>query len=589
MPRMSSAILFSSILVFTQGVLAQQPAPASTKPVNEVASKGQKKDEQRNSDLLRIRSLVQQIFAFQDVTTKATTIAKLADMLWDDDETYARQLFSKAVDLSSPKSQISSAGAEERNRLRIRVIALIARHDSTWAKHLTDIDRADNSEELLLSEANIDTAYELLRIKPAKSIAFANRSLHVRVFPDMDVFLILLRLKDEAAANALFLNVLNRLVAEPIVDGDTLLRLGTYVFTSPRIAPNQPGVAVVGIGNLAVYDITADRPNVPRELVRAYLEAAAMILTRPVTNDEQRAWYYVAGYLLSAKTQKFAPELTGTITAAMQSLLPHVPKDLTKESTYGSLEVADLKDEKETLKEIEKEQDEPVRDARYLSLMFDAWTQSDFAQARVIAAKISDAEVRNQLAALIDFGTAVNMVEHKSIVEAEIMAAKLPQGIEASVLWLGIAHAHAEAADLPKTSYAINASLAAARKVDDGRRPFLILTAASELAALDPLVSGATLIEAIKEFNEQKIEEKARVQWSQRVKAGLLWREFPLKIKGVEFGLERSIRALSRADLEGTLTALDGLKNEQHRADALLAVTATILKRSTGTQVMARK
>ena len=178
-----------------------------------------------------------------------------------------------------------------------------------------------------------------------------------------------------------------QLAAEPVVNADDLARLGTYVFTSPKIDPYDPGAppdttVQVIVDKILVVDITADRPGVSPEIIRAYIHAAAKILTRPISDANQRQHYYVYARLLLPKAERFAPDYAPQIAEAMRALIPDIPPSLTQESAYANLLRTREQDLEEALR------DEGRRDGGYLSLVFTLWHRGDFNQARPTAAKI---------------------------------------------------------------------------------------------------------------------------------------------------------------------------------------------------------
>lgn len=93
-------------------------------------------EQQRQLVLYRVRSLVEKTMTLQDVRAKTTGIARLADLLWQHDEQYARQLFEKALALTEAKGE--TKGSTLLSHLRRNLIVLIAKRDKDWAKHLIE-------------------------------------------------------------------------------------------------------------------------------------------------------------------------------------------------------------------------------------------------------------------------------------------------------------------------------------------------------------------------------------------------------------------------------------------------------------------
>ncbi len=580
------------VLCLLSSGLAQQPQSGQPKPGKTSPPLSDEEAgliaQQKKLAIPRVYGFTEQLLALRNTKIKTKALTRLADLFWKTDEPYARQLFTKALELCAPKSGTPAAEAQVMTRLRREVVAAIAKRDTSLAKRLIDnnggldeMDKAARADERM--ETDFKTAYELVKDAPDRSIEFAERSLRNGLPPDIYSLLILLRLSNETAANTLFLKILDQLTAQPVVPAETLLLLGTYVFTSPAFDPNDQSIApdtvrLTGVGRMLVYDITADRPNVSHAIVHAYLTAAVNILTRQIPAPTQRAQYYVAARLLLAKTIKFAPELTQTIAGVMQRCLPDIPQELTLDSAYANFEVPTPQKLSETIKELEKEKNEQRRNERYLILIADLWRHADFATARRLNAKLSDSEAQSSIATLINFKEAAEKLNRvEDLDEVEGTANKLPPGVERALLWLGVARAYGKAGNVQRASESLNTALAAAQKVSDARRPFLMLSAASQLATLDPAMAQTTLAEAVRQFDTYDSEALGQVNWEQRVETGRMWRDFPLDVKGVECDFRQSLPPLVKTDLEGTVGAVRKLTDERQLASALLAIAAAIL------------
>ena len=536
--------------------------------------------ETRRLALLRLHSFADAILGFQNRTAKPLALARLADLIWQEEEAYSRKLFKAALDCTSVSADTTVKETAILRGLRRSVISLIRRHDAEWAKELVKADRDPASERM---EDSFAVAYDALAKDPANAVTFAELSLRDGVFPYMSSFLRKLRLRDEAAANALFLKALDSLLQMNQVDGNELLHLGTYVFTSPLIDVNDPGTppeAVIqrGIGNLLVYDITANRPGVPLPLIRAYLGAAGLILANGrFLDNQQRQTYYVASRLLLAKAEKFAPELIGVFASAMAQLSGAVPAELTDDSTYAKFEPKTGQTLTEKFKEIDKLPLELQRNEKYFFLFHALWSKGDLANARTTAERITDLRVRPKLRALVDFKTAVSLLDETrpSAAEAEKIAADLPTDIERAVLWLAIGASYIKAADKERTLNAINSSLNTARKLKDARQPLLLLSAANQFCSIDPALALMALTETVRAFNAQASEPTDPA--FEEVTVGHVKLYFALRAKGFEFRMSPNLRAVTLCDLEGTLGAVTDLRSEAIKSEAFVVIaTATL-------------
>lgn len=583
----SKLLLLLLLLLASQNAIAQQPAkktepqsteskPTQTSNTSNTTSADHKdagEADQRKQRISRVYSLAEAILGFHATSTKALTLARLAVLLWQDDEAYARQLFQRALDFSAPQANVSDDDSRRISTLRSRIVTLIARRDSAWAKRL--------NRDATSSRDNFRVANDILKDDPAKAVEFADRSLSAGVDPGMYSLLLQLRAKDEAAANALFLKTVSRLGAQPSFDAIGFLLLGTYVFTASGMDNSQPDmIAVTGVGRLMVPNLSGDRPGIPPGLVRAYLEVATVLLARPQPNSEQREGAYIAGRVLVAKAQRFAPDLVDRFLAAMSALAAVIPPEYMQDSTYKYLKPITQRPLSEQLEEIEKLPFELQRDARYMDLISTFYRNNDLRRAREMLLKISDLDLKDRLSRLISFGETRELIEKGVDLEkAETAINKLPAGIERSILWLAIAQANAKSGEPAHTQQALSSAMESARKVDDARRPFLILNAASQLARLDLDLGKTALAQAIKEFNKQKPEDLARVDWRERVDVAGAWRHFSVEIKAVDYRYEHCLQPFAQSDAEGTISSASGLINESQRGEALLTIAAVLLKK----------
>jgi hypothetical protein len=558
-------------------LVSQNPEKRTTKST--VTSEADSPREKRKFIVHRVHGFAETIASFNDVGVKSMALARLADLLWKDEEPYARQLFEKALGFTASNANVSRKDLRELSFVRRQIIAVIARRDPGWAKKLTEAETENSDAERM--EANFNVAYGLLERDSVRVVDFAERSLGGGVHPGMFSLLNQLRLKDEPAANALFLATLNKLGEEPFVDGNTFLMLGTYLFTSRR-AENlgATGIAQIGVGDLLVPDITGDRPGVPRPLVRQYVMTALTLLSHRVTQPTQQQLYYVIGYLLIPKAENFAPELVGPLASAMSSLVSSIPQELTDERTYQNFSVQPARSVDDLLKEIERMPSERHRNERYLSIVFDLWLKGDYDQAKTVVDKITDANAASQLSTLIDFTQTTRLIERGKIPlsSAEAVANRLPSGLERSLLWLDIARGYARSEDAPQAKSAIYEALKSGQNIAGVSRPYLMLSAVNQFLMVDPAAALPIFVGAVKAFNGLERDNLAEELWQRRVETGLGWRDFSLKTKAVVSSFDDVLPRLAKVDFEGPLTAINELADEKRRAEALTAMASALLK-----------
>ena len=587
--------LLSSLLVIlltlSSIVQAQQnPSQASTIDQKQTAQKLRDElppanlpsDDKPDAKLAvyQVHRIGDKLLALHSVRAKAFEIARLAAVLWKQDETHARFLFEKALNLTIANGNDPEARAL--SALHRRVIALIARSDAEWAKRLIDSAakrEAEDQSSKAASSANIGTALGLLQEDTPVAVQFAERSLTGGVHRAFLDFILTLRKKDEPEANRLFLQALNYLSQQQKVNITDFHSLGLYLFTAPDLIHPDARVMTV-VEDIFVPNITADRPGVPSALVRAYLATAADVLWRMSSDSEQRKFSYALCYMLLPKSKNVAPDLTAKFDAVMATLTPQVPSGLTSDSAFRYMKASPMTTE-EKLTKAENQPDQQSRDMAYLEIAFQAWGKGDFKLARIAQARISELEASQRLATIIDFGDGAWAIKQNAagLAKAEAMANRLPQGIERSILLQAIAKIQGKGPNSNLTEETVDKSLKAVRSISDGRRPFLQLTVAAQLANLKlPAVHGA-LAEAIKDFNSFEESALSRLDWAQVVQIGPMNARFPLEVANVEFGFNEAFHAVAMADPEAAMARAEELRHENLRAQGLVEVGKAFLEK----------
>ena len=531
-------------------------------------------------NLIQVKKFAERALSFKDLSTQVLTVSRLANLLWDDDEVYARQLFTKALDACS-LAEATASKASKRGVISTRrqIIGYISRRDAKWAQRLLDSDLFSAADGYSASQANVETAYDLARDNNTGAVDFAERSLKGGVSPWIVGVLLELRRTDQKSADALFLTVLNEVARQP-VDLNTFLYLGTYLFTSPQINPDDPtAIAQVVVGNVLVYDITLDRSNISPALVRAYLATGANLLGRSNSADSEGkpSLSYVTAYLLLSKAQRLAPDLVPPLMAAMALLAPKVPPNLVDGSAYKSLAANPSETADETLSAIEKLADEGQRNEKYLSLVASLWQKKQYGTARLVTKKISDPDVGTRLAVVIDFGEAADDVSKNDLLAAQRIAETMPKGIERGLLWLAIAEARFRAKEPDQSSSAVAAAVESIKSLTDARRGNILLQLAGLMARLNSGTAITLLNDAIKEFNDQKPGDLAKVQWRQNIAVGKVTRVFRLAIKGVDNDYSRAMTSLASLDTTALISELDNVTEEQSRAQLMLALASALM------------
>lgn len=563
---------------------AQEARPTAPDTVSISTPEDEQAAQQRTDTLLRLRGFVNRALGFRDPEAKVYTLTALADTLWKYDAPSARELFLQtynflgSVKLSEARKEAPAEAkltAGKFAELRDDLISTLARHDAALARRLSG-DSPDVDDRALTNQR---TAMSLLADgNSGGAVEFAERSLSRGVSQQMIGFLLQLRRKDGRMADELYLQTLGRLLAEPSVDGMRLMELGAYVFTSPFIDPamEERGAMVIqSVAGVGVVNLSAERPGMSPSVIHAYLSAVAQVLSRPVSDPQQQRLYYAAGQQLLPKAQRFAPDLVARIAAGMQSFISSVPPALTQDSTYEVLGPRKDYSFEDTLREIDEVSDATLHDLRCAMIANGLYFSEDFAHARTVAERIKDASIRNRLINLVGSGEADKLLKKGDVNLAEEMAYKLVPGIERAVLRLAVAHARTKESDRGRALEAINASLKDVKELDDPRRPFVMLSAAGELAQLDATSAFQTFSEAIKLLNSG---DGKLPKWSETVVVG--GRSFSFSLRGGEGGAKGIINSTTRrlylVNAQETEAAVQSLKHELIVGNVLRAISESM-------------
>lgn len=522
-----------------------------------------------------VHTLAEKVSQMQDIRASSYQLARIADLIWKRDEVYAREVFAKSLEKVNFSETDSEQEATLKNEIRRRILSLIAKRDVNWSEKLIDAIAAKTkaqSESCQNGEPNLDVALDLVEEHPKLATNFAERSLQNGISANFITFLQKLRQENRNAADGLFLQILTKYAQQSNPDAYQLLVLGTYLFKSP-LAGNKEVTAftLTRFGNVGIPNITANQQGISQTLVRAYLTTAIVTMRRPSSDSTQQQYKYALGSLLLPKAQEFAPDLIGVIGAATAALSSSVPNELTQDEAFANLKRTSLSTPAERLEKIEKMADQNSRDANYLDVTFQAWSKGNFVTARAAAAKISDEETESTLRVLIDFGEATALLKQRqpNLMEAERLAARLPQNIERTLLHLEIASAAVKTKNTLSAFENLQAAAKSARQVSDARRPYLLLAIAAGFAAFDFIQANLILNEAVQALNQSEKSGETTVKWETPVTIEPLTLRFPLAA-GTKLYFENSVQKI--VPVIETEMPFEAIKSEQLRAKAFVVL-----------------
>jgi hypothetical protein len=303
--------------LITTHVTPAQDLPSASPNTNRAIRDARTVADNRRSEAVQIvKAFAQRVESFQTFQIKAVVLARMEDILWPDDQQYARTVFSKALDVCAVAELGDQTQQKTARQARREVVSILLRRDPEWAKkYLVKAEASDSRDS---SNATVAEAINLVSSNTDRSIDLARDSLRASLSTGFVYYLKELQRKNPSAANQLFLDALDRLAAPPLLDGNQFLLLGTYLFTGNIPASDDIHMMnQIGIGGVLVYDISKDRTGMPPDLVRAYLRTATDLMSSAAESDnaEQKQLYYLVGYLLNRRIDQFTPEIAGVFGA----------------------------------------------------------------------------------------------------------------------------------------------------------------------------------------------------------------------------------------------------------------------------------
>jgi hypothetical protein len=594
---------------------AQANHQSSKKPGDNTDVNSDAAVQKRATAIQAMRNFAERAMSFHDTRVKVTTLVPLAELLWKaGDADYARQLFLRTYDSlrqadTDDSSNKSITGEEkegvgnsdkltssELQRLRGYLIQHLAPHDTPLAKQLL---ATDSSNDSAAGTQAYDTAQYLFRSgEYADGVEFAEQGLKGGIHgtpSTMKLLSLLVKLREanEQMADGLFLKTLAQIASQPAVDPNDLLIIGNYVFTSANISPTlrAPGLAVITpahVGNVSLQaDVSLDRPSMSLPIVRAYLNTAVTVLSRLMSDENERQIIHATSFLLIPKAQRYAPELApqfmalasgdGFIPPASQQNAQGAPQPLASDQSvdHGKIDLGSV------LRKMEAITDVTSRDQYGLRMAATFYSSGDLNSARVVAGKIQDSAAQRELFDVINFHQAAKSIEAGDLESADRGLDKVSPGLERVILRLGLARAYVRKGDSQNARMAIDAANKDINgDLEKNQKPFMMLAAAEIMTQLDATSGANEFREAVKAFNsvEGAAPEKLRIAESKKVTVGTETEYFDIGVSGLDPGnFYQVIKPLLAADKQGTTDTVLGLKDERVLSQGLLALSNALL------------
>ena len=610
-----SALPLSFVLALPVPALAQQRTPQKTNsgPVTEKPKPKSNEPALTETELPAfavslVISLATEARSYSDLALRPRVLARAADVLWDADNVNARALFKRAWEEAEkgdaeevtintkdkPPAMVVAMRRMSGRDLRFEVLSVMAKRDTAlfeeyFAKLKSENDSSKKETKdtapsndgwsvpevvskrlqvasMLLKEGQTDKALEFARP------VLTNVSMHT-----ID-FLSDLRKKNAAAADGVFLTLLNRAETDPASDANTVSGLSSYVFT--------PGLYVTFTSQGGSRWTQPDEPpvppaNFPPTLRGKFFQVAASILLRPLLPSDVEARTTRSNVIkrLLPLFEQHAPDTATALRTQMQELSNN-SRDMGMNNPMLTQGISPEPSADDVLEQMQSRLDRSrtprERDQIYASTASALLAQGD-ERARDIADKIEDVERRTEIRQLIDFEFVQRAIKRKATSEAVRLAqtGKLSNTQRASV-YIDVARLLLNS----DRQGAVQLLEEAVREVNriEGNKPdraLLLVGIANQFMGVDRVRAWEIMGEVVKESNRfEGFTGANTIHFPLMTGSGVKF----LNIGGENFNLTNVFRALAKDDLYRAVDLAKTFKSDAPRSTVTLAIASSILQ-----------
>lgn len=532
----------------------------------------------------------------------ARSLAELAALVCAIDKPLAGSLFEKAGQrLRTAETEVLSGNAKaiaEATAVSVRASHIACDPSSSELRKSNAADQsaslgANVGAALKLAAADAKQAMEIAAA-PAASAAQLSR-MELEHFLSL---LIKLRSDNAAGADALFASALASLSSSVV--GDTATRLsilGNYPFSSAYVADQpsrrQGGFVKVSVGGTLVYDITAERVDIPFSVTEAYLRTSAALLARPADSEPTGVRFALA-VQLEEKARRLLPELLPSFAMIRSSAA----------ATLSQADVQDTSNLGRTSSDFEKSVSaaDPNdftperRDEAWLSIFASRVRREDLGGAKDAASKIGDRLVRDKLQEIVLYENAMQSLSKGELDLASAYLEQLTPGLRKAAASLDFAQQLLNR-DVVRAGEVLRSVVPQIQNLPPRERASLSLVTVALFAKLDTEFTMTALQHAVNDLNEADKLANSNDRSPPRTGAGLkvvhqpwgfeeyvsvgtVTRSFAIRFRGLpSISLPGIVPLLGREDdLDLLQSTLMTLHSESRRNEALLGLARIHLR-----------
>lgn len=520
-------LLLTSVLAMP--VVAQQ---RDQKPKKSSGSKpvlSKEAEQLRLSATSLLHSLAQTVNEVENVGERVRILAEIGDAFWPVDQELARttlvRAFKEVDKISSSSTNDEERVATQKRSLRRLVLARIAKHEPPLANQLIhDLPKElATADERAMQQQGVPTpnadallaiAENLLASDPKRAAATAGYSLQDGLSQRLRLFLMRLRAKDSAAADALVRAAIrDASLVHPGRLFDVMI-LWDYAYQPQDFYFND---VVWSRGNEPRHNTPADLKGfVLAFAVNAIVENLQAIPTGGQTVENKNlAQAQLAS--LHAVIQQLLPSMQADWPRGisdLQQAMVRVEQELRSsgQSLPSRPPVEDSQAEMSAVDSlIEKAAAAPQGDNRddlYMAAAFKLLQLRQYEKGKEVAAKIDNQERRAMIVEPLDFRLAGELIEKDRLQEALTIANQLKTPELRIAALARIGRAFIESGDSSTGMQTLNAAQSAAGKTDPTiEASAATLRIAAAFAKTDPARTSEVITLAVQILNKVKQDE----------------------------------------------------------------------------------
>lgn len=405
-----------------------------------------------------VRQQIQTTNTFSDKIQRISVLIRAADLVWPYDQREARTAFAQAFDLA--KENFKEQGDElkslargvlvETPDQRYLVIRAVGKHDSPWAKRLTDEmlkedrDKADdlsaknNQSDLRTAWKLLDLATSLISSDLSAALTYARASLNYPASAPLTAFLYKLAEGNQRAADQFYLEALATYRSRPARE---FLYLAAYPF-----GRNNAG-SMPWSGSYTVPNHFSPNLTLQRSFVSTFLLRAQQALETPLdAGDDYNGFPGIGHFLeqlieIEPEVRKTLPDLAANVEQSRMNLLAALSPE-NQSALLTPRTQTETKPKKTFDQQIEAAEKEPSvnkRDEVIVTAILNAAQAESLDHLTVVADKLSDSELRSQLLDWMFFTSTQRAIKDGRLNEAKTSAAKVKPMDQRAYLYAEIA------------------------------------------------------------------------------------------------------------------------------------------------------